>query len=189
MASKIDLISRALLLTGHDTINSLSQPGRVARVAINLYDDAKESELKNADWTFAHFKVQLSKLVAEPIDEFESQYQLPSDLLKVIYIKPRVRYKIYEGDKLYTNETGTIFLDYVANVSEARMPGDFSRMLELALASDYGIPIREGFTTSQLLRQRYDIARRRALQNDASQQPLDPIRSNPFIAARFGGGR
>lgn len=188
MASKIDIISRALLLLGHDTINSLNDPGRVVRVAVNLYDDIKETELESSNWTFAKFKAQLAKLTTPPIDEFESAYQLPSDLLKVLKIKPRVNYKIYQ-DQLYTNETGTIFIDYIANIGEDRFSSSFTRMLELALANNYSIPIKEEVTTSQILEDRYRKARNRALKNDSSQAPQDPIASSPFIAARLGGNR
>ena len=186
MASKIDIISQALVLTGHDTINSLNDPGRVVRVALRVYDDAKETALKSSNWTFARFKAQLSKLTTDPIDEFTSAYQLPSDSLKVLFIRPRVRYKIYQ-DQLYTNETGAIYIDYIANISEARMPGDFSRYLSFVLATDYGIPIREGITTSQVLEQRTVRAKLVAAQNDSSQAPQDKLASNPFVTARFGG--
>ena len=59
-------------------------------------------------------------------------------------------------------------------------------MLALSLAANYAIPIRDGFTTSQLLEQRYSTARARATQADSSQQTQDRIVSNPFIAARNG---
>ncbi len=186
MASKIDIISNALLILGHDTINSLSDPGRVVRIAVSLYDDIKEDELTSSNWTFAKQQAQLAKLSVGPIDQFESAYQLPSDLLKVLYITPRVRYKIY-GDKLYTNESGAVFINYIANVSETMFTPTFSRMLSMALAVDESIPIREGFTTSQLLEQRYLKRRARATQTDSSQNPQDRIASNPLLAARLGG--
>ena len=66
MSSKIDIISQALLLLGHDTINSLSDPGRVVRVAVSLYDDVKQDELTSSNWSFARFKVQLAQLTTAP---------------------------------------------------------------------------------------------------------------------------
>ena len=174
------------MLTGHDTINSLNDPGRVVRVAVNLYDDAKEAALTSSNWSFARFKAQLSKLTTDPIDQYESAYQLPSDLLKVLYVLPRVNYKIYQ-DQVYTNATGALYVDYIANVSEARFSPDFSRYLSYLLAADYGIPIREGFTTSQLLEQRAVKMKNQATQNDSSQAPQDRLASSPFIAARRGG--
>ena len=187
MANKIDIISNALVLLGHDTINSLSDPGRVVRVAVSLYDDIKEDELTSSNWTFAKVQAQLAKLTVGPIDEFENAYQLPSDLLKVLYIRPRVRYKIY-GDKLFTNESGSVFINYIANVGEAMFPPSFARMLTFALAIDESIPIREGFTVSEVLDKRYLKHRGRATQADSSQTPQDRLASNPLLAARLGGG-
>lgn len=158
----------------------------MVRVAVALYDDAKQSELASSNWTFAKKKAQLAKLTVGPIDEFSSAYQLPADYLRALYIKPRVRYKIY-GDQIYTNATGTLFLDYVANVSEDNFSPAFTKMFQYALAFDYGIPIREGFSVSEIEERRYQVARFRATQQDSSGNPQDKIASNPFVAARFGG--
>jgi len=187
MATKIEIISRALLLIGHDTLNTLNDKGYPQRVANNLYDDAKQTELSSSNWTFARKKAQLAKLTTDPIDEFDSAYQLPPDLLKVLRVKPGGRYKIY-GDQLFTNQSGEIFINYIANVPESKFTPAFTKMFQYALALDYGIPIREGFSVSQLTEQRYAKARRLATQIDSSQEPQDRIRSNPFVAARFGGG-
>ena len=186
MASKINIISNALLLLGHDTINSLSDPGRVVRIAISLYDDIKQDELASSNWNFAKRKAQLAKLTTAPIDEFSNAYQLPSDLLKVLKIKPMVNYRLY-GNQLYTNESGAIYIDYIANVGESEFTPSFSRMLSMALAVDESIPVREGFTTSQILAQRYQQRRNRATFMDSTQSPQDKIASSPFIHARFGG--
>jgi hypothetical protein len=185
MATKLSIISNSLLILGHDVLTSLSDSGRVARIAINLYDDIKQDELTSSNWNFAKQKVQLAKLTTDPVDEFSSAYQLPSDLLKLLKITPRTNYRIY-GDKLYTNESGVIFADYIANVGEETFPPTFSRMLSMALAADEAIPVREDFATSQLLEQRYIKRRNRAVQADSSQTPQDRIASNPFIAARQG---
>ena len=173
---------------GHDTINTLNKAGYPQRVANNLYDDAKQTELASSNWTFARKKAQLAKLTTGPIDEFESAYQLPADLLKLLKVSPGGKYKLY-GDQLFTNQSGEIFITYTANVPESAFTPAFTKMFQYALAYDYGIPIREGFSVSQLQEQRYITARRRATQIDSSQEPQDRIRSNPFIAARFGGGR
>lgn len=185
MASKIDIISQALILLGHDSINSLTDPGRVVRVAVSLYDQVKEEELTSSNWSFARFKVQLAQLTTAPIDEFTYAYQLPSDYLKAMFINPRARFKIYH-DQVYTNAGGPMYLDYIASVGESRFSPSFTRMLSLSLAANYAIPIREGFTTSQLLEQRYNVARNRATQSDSSQQSQDKLVSNPFVSARYG---
>lgn len=154
---------------------------------MNLYDDIKQDELTSSNWTFAKQQAQLAKLTVGPIDGFASAYQVPADMLKVLYITPRVNYKIY-GDKLYTNESGVVFMNYIANVGEAMFTPSFARMLTFALAVDESIPVRDGFTVSQVLEQRYLKQRSRATQADSSQNPQDRISSNPFFRARLGGG-
>lgn len=183
--SKIDNISGALLLIGHDTINSLNDPGYPVRVAVNLYDDIVQSELTDSNWTFARKKVLLAQLTTDPLDEFDNAFQLPTDMLKVLFIRPRTRYKIY-GDELFTNVGGSVFLDYISNVGEAEWTPTFVQMVKYALALNWGIPIKGGFTTTESLQKRYDIRAARARAADSSQNPQDPIRSNPFVAARLG---
>lgn len=185
MSSKIDIISSALLLIGHDTLNSLADPGYPNRVAINLYDNIVQTELTKSNWTFARVKVQLAQLTTDPIDEFDNAFQLPADRLKVLFIRPRTRYKIYR-DQIFTNASGPMFLDYIANVGEDEWPPSFTQMVIYALAANWGIPIRESATTSQILEGRYTNLSRIARTDDSTQNPQDPIRSNPFVAARLG---
>lgn len=185
MSSRIDIISSSLLVLGHDTINSLNDPGYPNRVAQNLYDNMVQFELTKSNWTFARTKVQLAQLTEGPVDEFDNAYQLPADKLKVLFIRPRTRYKIY-GDQLWTNASGELFLDYIANVGEDRWPPSFTQMCIFALAANWGIPIREGFTTRAALKDDYTDASRTARTVDSTQAPQDPIRSNPFVAARLG---
>jgi len=185
MSSKIDIISGALLLLGHDSINALSDPGYPNRVAQNTYDNMVQTELTKSNWTFARVKVQLAQLTTDPVDEFDNAYQLPSDRLKVLFIRPRTRYKIYR-DQIFTNVSGPLFLDYIANVGEAEWPPSFTQLCIYALAANWALPIRDGITTREILRSEYTDLARIARADDSTQNPQDPIRSNPFVAARLG---
>lgn len=184
MASKIGIVSTALVLCGHDTINSLNDPGRVPRIASVLYDNSKEPALKESNWSFAKKKVQLAKLTSPPVSEYQNAYQIPADCLKILKILPRTDYRIF-GDQIYTNSSGPLFLDYTANVSEDRFTPDFAKYLAYVLATEGAIPIREGNVTSQMLEQRAIKVRAAALYSDSSQAPQDKIASSPFTAARF----
>jgi len=183
--SKIDNISSALLLIGHDTLNSLDDPGYPNRVALNTYDNIVQTEISKSNWTFARIKVQLAQITTDPVDEFSNAFQLPSDRLRVLFIRPMSRYKIYR-DQLFTNSSGPLFLDYIANVGEDEWPPPFTQMIVYALAANWGIPIRDGVTTREILRAEYTDLARAARADDSSQNPQDRIRSNPFVAARLG---
>ena len=56
MASKIDLISNALILIGDLPITSLTGNARAQAVANNLYENIKKAELSKFPWSFARKK-------------------------------------------------------------------------------------------------------------------------------------
>jgi len=89
MASKIDLISNALILIGDTPINSLTGGSRRETVANNLYDNIVQNELTKHRWGFARRKAQMSLLTDTPVDPngWESIYQLPTDLWPVYFSK------------------------------------------------------------------------------------------------------
>ena len=129
MASKIDLISNALILIGDLPINSLTGNSRAQTVAANLYDNIVKNELSKHRWGFARRKAQLALLTDAPIDnDFSSAYQLPTDLIALIKLTPMLNYQIY-GDKVYTNFTQALYCDYIEDVVESEWPVYFSKMI------------------------------------------------------------
>ena len=185
MASKIDLISAALVLIGDTAINTLVGNDRAQVVASALYDVIVENELTRTRWGFARTKAQLSLTTDTPLDnDFKSIYQLPSDMLLLIKVNPMTRYRIY-GDKLYCNLSSTLHCDYIYNAPESEWPQYFSKLIQYALAKDFATSIRDSSTVAQLMSNEYLNASADAMSRDAQQYPQDVIRSNPFTAVRF----
>lgn len=184
MASKIDLVSNALILIGDTPINSLTGGTRREQVASNLYDNIVKFELSKHRWGFARKKAQLSLTTDTPVDEWNSIYQLPTDNLVLIKIVPRTPYQIY-GDKLYANVSGKVTCDYIADVAESEWPEYFSKMIEYALARDFATSIRDSSTVADRMAQEYINASRMARAIDSQQHPQQSIVDAPFIDARF----
>ena len=87
MASKIQLISNALILIGDLPITTLVGNSRAQTVANNLYDNIVQNELTKYRWGFAKKKAQLDLTTETPVGtEWQSIYQLPADLLFLIKI-------------------------------------------------------------------------------------------------------
>jgi len=113
MATKIDLVSAALVLIGDTPINSLIGNSRAQQVANALYDSIVQNELTKHRWGFARAKAQLALTTDTPVDqEWQSIYQLPADILFLIKLYPSVNYQIY-GNKVYTNNNGPLYCDYI----------------------------------------------------------------------------
>lgn len=186
MASKIDLISSALVLIGDKPINSLTTEGRAQQVANSLYDRIVANELSKHRWGFARAKAQLALTTETPIDEdFRSIYQLPSDMVALIKIRPNtLKYQIY-GDKLYCNLNGKVTADYIYNAPESEWPEYFAQMIVYALALDFAASIRDSSSAKAELAQQYQIQSRMARYTDSQQHPQTPIVHRPFIDVRF----
>jgi hypothetical protein len=185
MASKIQLISNALILIGDLPVTSLSGNTRAETVANNLYDNIVQNELSKFRWGFARKQAQLSLTTDVSIGtEWQSIYQLPTDMMTLIKLDPSIDYGIF-GDKVYCNYSGPLYCDYIANVPESQWPVYFSKMIEYALAMDFAPSIRDSATSMQLLSQQYMNASRMARYTDSQQHPITPIKSQPFINVRY----
>ena len=184
MASKIDLVSSALVLIGDNAINTLTGNSKAQQVANVLYDDIVQNELTKHRWGFARRKAQLSLLVDEPIDDdWASIYQLPTDLLVLIKLNPNTGYQIY-GDKVYTNLSQTLHCDYIRNVTESEWPVHFSKMITYALAAEFAPAIRDSAASADRMAGFYLNASRMARFTDSQQHPQTPIVDRPFINVR-----
>jgi hypothetical protein len=183
MASKINVISNALLLIGDKTISTLNEGTARALVASNLYDSIYESELASHPWGFARTLATLSLTTqASEIDTWDNVYQLPTDFITLYRFHPIGDYEVY-GDKIYTNLTN-VTIDYTAKVQEAGWPGYFQAMMQYALAKDFAVSIRENTEMASYMTKMYLGAAQKARAYDSKQKIQRPIQSAPFLEVR-----
>ena len=186
MASKIDLISNALIMIGDTPINSLTGGSRRETVANNLYDNIVQNELTKHRWGFARKQAQISRLTDPPVDttRWKTVYQLPTDLLFLITVSPDSNYQVY-GDKVYSNSNQALYADYIANTPEDEWPVYFAKMIEYALAMDFAASIRDSSAARGEMAAAYVNASRMARFTDSQQYPTEQVRSNPFVNVRY----
>lgn len=186
MATKIDLISNALILIGDTPVSSLTGGTRREVVADKLYDNIVQTELSKHRWTFARKQAQITKLVSTPPDPntWNSVYQLPTDMVFLITVSPDANYQVY-GDKLYSNSSADLYADYIYNVAEADWPVYFAKVIEYALAMDFAASIRDSSAARGEMAAAYVNASRMARFTDSQQAPVKRIRSNPFASVRY----
>ena len=140
----VNICSTALNLLGESEISSFSDGSEIAGVCDKLYPGTKNTMLAMYPWSFATKKVQLAQLSSTPINEWQYEYQLPSDLImsgpQAVYNSAATGagpspsgWGILTG-KLQTDET-TIVIDYLFSVDEASMPPYFVQALRYAMAA------------------------------------------------------
>lgn len=181
----LDVINQALTgALGEDRISDLAGDQTVKAIVMReMYEPVSEAAQTATVWRFNTTKAALNKLSAEPENRWAAGWQLPNDNLKVLTTWPPGNYEI-QGNKLYSNNTDSIEIDYQRKLEEALWPVWFLRYVvaRLVMRSCRGIT---GDDPSQDMRDEFQDARDDAFTPDAMQQPNQQNMPSPFVDARF----
>ncbi|MEE9458267.1 MAG: hypothetical protein V3V84_00725 [Candidatus Bathyarchaeia archaeon] len=182
--TKIQIISLAFTEIGKDPINDISEAGK-AGAAIDLhYDLLLTNLLTGYPWRFSTTQVQLVKLTAEPLKEWQYAYQLPADYLAAIDVIPHSDYKIFEK-YIYSN-LDELFLEYRFKPETPNLPGYFVELFKFELAK----PLARFATVKREIKADIDKewlrARNEAISIDQMSYPNRIIKDSKVIDSRYG---
>jgi len=185
--SVINIINRALLIAGCDTITSLTQENsRNARVANTIYESTRRELLRGHPWNFATLRTSLAQLSSTPTFGFNYEYQLPSNCLRVIRAQnPNSVYKV-EGRKLLTDEN-TFSIAYIADIEDTTLMDDLFRLaLVYELAAQFAAMIRLDQDAAAALASRAEMMLRKARQIDGQEDTAELLVSNLWTDGENG---
>ena len=126
--TSIEIISRAATLLGKQSFNSLDAGGPLARDGDALLDSLVSAELASNRWKFALEFKQMSTLttLTPSFDGWLYYWQVPSDLMMLLYIDPFIDYTVF-GNKVLTKSNGqSLTAVYSKNVPVSEWPATFS---------------------------------------------------------------
>lgn len=180
----LGVINQALTgVMGEDEITNLEDDQAKAAIIMRKnYEAVSEAAQVKTAWRFNTTKVALNKLSGAPENRWAAAWQLPPNLLKVLTTWPPSNYEI-QGNKLYSNNTSSIELDYQRKIGEGLWPIWFTRYVVamLVMRTVRGVT---GEKPSQTMKDEREEAERDALFQDAQQQPNQTIFSNAFVDVR-----
>lgn len=151
--TKLSICSDALIMLGAAPLSSFADGTDEAQIADRLYDDLLNTLLMQYPYSWSIKKVQLSRLVDDPINEWKYKYQLPGDILgnpkavfesSAIGAPPLNNFEIYSAG-LYTNYE-QVWIDYQFSPQPSAFPPYFVRLLRTALAAEFAEPITDQIT-------------------------------------------
>jgi hypothetical protein len=183
----LDIINQALTgAMGEGRISNLEDPDDQsikAQVMRENYEAVSEAAQTATSWRFNTTKLALSKLTDDPPNRWSAAWQLPPDNLKVLHTWPPGNYEI-QGNKLYSNNTDSIEIDYQRKLAEALWTAWFMRYVvaELVLRTVRGIT---GDDPTQAMKDELKNARDDGFFQDAQQQPNQAPLPNPFVDCRL----
>lgn len=180
----LDVVNQSLGSMGEVELDNLATDQSTAAIIMRRhYVAVKQYCLAMSNWRFATTKAALSKLSAVPTNRWAAAWQLPPDLLKLLFTWPPSRYEV-QGQRLYTNETSRLEIDYIRNIEEPYWLDWFTRLVvaELTMRTCKGIT---GDEPSRAMTEERGAARSEAYFQDAQQQPNQTQLPNDFIDVRY----
>ena len=202
MSNRTEVINRALVKIGSNTIASPDEDSEQARKAGFVFDSLVQGELRRQAWSFAKKRVSLSPLAAVPIGtEFNVGYNLPADCLRLVELDGawvfsslreagfsggRPVYTI-EGRTLLTNGSGAALIVYVADVSASVSTWDaaFIEAFACRLGAELVQSIAKNLSLKQSLRQDYMEALKEARRTNAIELPPQALADDSWVLARL----
>lgn len=187
MASDVQIANRALSKIGDKQIVSLTESSEPARAINECYTIVRQSELRRHPWHFAKKRASLAADVETPAFDFDYQFTLPADCLRLLMPTPdsesvqfngRVDWKV-EGRKILSNEEGPLYITYLADVTD---PNQFDAAFVDVFASRLAVEVAHRLTGStekrKMAQEEYraslqEARRMNAFEQFSVQRPMD----------------
>lgn len=173
MASQTGICNVALISIGVDPISSINDAdSKAARTCLALWDTTRDAMLEAAKWRCASKRAEINLTENTPDFDWDYEYQLPSDYIRMIATKDNTPYLI-EGDKLLSNED-EVFIRYVYQLTTT---GSYSPGMVVAfaklLASNLAVPLKGSKGLRESMYQEFQIALTKAEIVNAFDDQLD----------------
>lgn len=185
--TKTQIISLALTCLGKGPITTIPSAGEFASAVENFFDVLFPSDIARHEWRFATKLAQLNLTVPTPIvDKWNYIYQLPGDYLTLIRLYDHtLDFQIF-GDKLYTNATQPLYLEYRYLPDVTSLPAYYVEYFAYLLAEKFAIGIANQENYAQVYAKMVQQALGSALATDAKAHPNYGMQDFYYINVRGG---
>ena len=189
--SVVQIVNNALIKIGANAILTLTEDSEAARAANLIYEQVRDSCLRDHVWNFAVNRVELAQNSTAPAFEFAYQYNLPSDCLRVLQMESMDMFYQIEGGKLLTNE-GTAKILYLARVEDVNLfDSMFVEALSARIAAELAVTLAESNTLYTNMMEIYRQKLSDARSMDAQESGYREIIADTWLDSRlnYAGGQ
>lgn len=149
MASQVGIVNLALTQIGSARIASMTEDSEQARKANAVYDLIRDEVMAAHPWNFAIYRDSLAVLDDTPEFDYDYQFLLPSDCLRVLGTDTAEDdFKVAGPNILYNDDS--INIKYIKRITDTTKysPG-FNMALAGRLAAELAYPIADSRTLSE----------------------------------------
>lgn len=199
--SKFDLVNRALVRIGANTITDFSSSSVESEAAAKEYDARADERLSGImpgfpppgghahPWHFAKKIAALgSPTSTAPADKWDYAYNLPSDLLALRAVRRDDLPVEYDrvGHQLLTDDEADIVLEYTFRQTEANFPPYFIAAFVEDLADFFALAVKRDSALAKSHRETAIGLWSAARTADSQARTPQVFKASRLVAARFG---
>ena len=207
MSNRTEVINRALVKIGANTIASPDDESEQARKAALVFKTVAQGELRRQAWSFAKKRTTLAPLADTSLggQEFSTGYNLPADCLRLVSLNGNWVFSsireagsgsmpefAIEGRVLLSGQArraseGAAYIVYVSDVSDnvAVWDATFVEAFACRLAGELTQSITKNMTLKQSLKQDYAEALKEAKRTNAIELPPVTMPDDSWVLARL----
>jgi hypothetical protein len=183
--SIVAICSNALTLLGEQTITSLTDGTTRANLCNAHFPSVRDETFEELKPNFAKALIKPPKDITVPTFKWEASYTLPSDFITVVEVLPRrIDYEIV-GLQLFTNANGVEIIYIRREADTTKWTSLFASAVMYKLAMRLSIPLKNDPNVLKMMTELYEVTRRRAMIEDAQQEPTKPLDADDLLLARL----
>lgn len=200
MATKIGLFNNALTELGHEVLSDTGETVESGRLLNRVYSQVVNECLSAGSWNFA---TETIKSVADtgvtPSFGFTEVFAKPSDWVRTSAVSDDENFALpllhyYDDANFWSANVSPVYIRYVSNDTGLgfelnRWPAAFTRFVELELAARVAPRITQNDSLLGRVSEMRDMARRRALNQDAMNEPQPKFPPSGSWTSSRGGSR
>jgi len=188
MITSIDVANRALMLLGGREITSFTEDSNEAKIAKTLYLSTRDYVLRAYPWASLKRRKELNELADKPISEYEHQYQLPEDCIRVLEVFSPSANKVYQwevnGTAVLANQS-PLSIVYLSNaIPESKYSTQLVQALVYRLASEMAYAMTGNNTSMSNFNALFSQVLDEARTTDSLEQSARRIGPNHFEQVR-----
>lgn len=183
-ATQIGICNSALIKLGAATISSITESSREAALCKALYEIVRDEVLRAHPWNFAMKRSTLYPTANTPAFEFDYEFDLPNDCLRVIGLEdPTIDY-VVEGRTILCNDSEINLRYLYLNTDESSWDALFVSAFSWRLATELSLGLVQSAATTQAMIEGYKQALASARAVDGQESIIRNLVADEWLNAR-----
>lgn len=153
--TQVSIANSALIKVGADTISSITEDVKRARLVRALWDQIRDEVMAAHPWNFAIKRVTLVPTSTTPEFEYDFEFDKPNDCLRILDEEYSDTDYVVEGTKILSSEPSLNFRYVYRNTDESSWSPGFGESMAWRLAREMAYPLAQSTQLLQLCDSQY----------------------------------